>query len=298
MLALLLALALDLCLGEPTPKLHPVVWMGRYLSLVKRHPAEPRTAFWRGLSLLLVGAGIVSALAWGSVYLVGRLPGWLEPILLAILLKPMFSLRALLQAGEEVRSALGAADLNEARRLLSWHLVSRDTAHLSESEVAGAAVESLAENFTDSVVAPLVYFALLGLPGAALYRFVNTADAVLGYRTAELEYLGKSSARLDDALNFIPARLSAALLTLSLGLLGGSASRAHRAAASARLPSPNAGWTMGAVAGGLGVRLDKRGVYVLNPSGRPARPEDIRRVTQVVVTATLLLLTALLGLGL
>lgn len=103
-------------------------------------------------------------------------------------------------------------DLAEARRLLSWHLVSRPTADLSADEVAAAAIESLAENLSDSLVAPALAYLLGGLPGMAIYRLVNTADAMWGYRNTRYKRLGKAAARLDDALNLLPARLTAALL--------------------------------------------------------------------------------------
>ena len=272
--------------------------MGNYLTWMKqRRPVEPGRAFWTGLGLLSLGLFLFAGAAWLSVFLIGFLPGWLEPLLLAFLLKPMFSVRALLGAGESVKKALQMNDLPKARRLLAWHLVSRDTATLNEAEVAGAAVESLAENLTDSIIAPIFYFVLFGLPGAVFYRFVNTADAVLGYRTPELEYFGKAAARLDDALNFIPARLAGALLALLMLPTRYRALAGCRTALTGgrQLPSPNAGWTMGVVAGGLGLRRDKRGVYVLNRVGRAATVGDIRTTQRLVVGAAALGILAALG---
>ena len=210
--AALVSVLLDIRFGEPPTRVHPVVWMGRYLGLkegvlsVSSLPL-PRLAL--GAVFVLVGAGSCGILAWGVTRALSPLPWPVELALTAALLKPLFSVSDLLDAGRVVQQALEQHDLPEARRLLAWHLVSRDTADLSEHEVAGAAVSSLAENLTDSVVAPLFYFALFGLPGAAVYRFVNTADAVLGYRTAELEYFGKFAAHADDVLNYVPARLAA-----------------------------------------------------------------------------------------
>ena len=295
-LTLTLALATDLVFGEPPTRFHPVVWMGRYLTWMKtRNRSEG--AFVRGLVLLLLGLIFIVCISWALVLLLSTLPLWLETLILALLLKPLFSLRALLQAGESVKKALLSDDLDEARRLLSWHLVSRDTAPLSEAEVAGAAAESLAENLTDSLVAPIFYFVLFGLPGAVLYRFVNTADAMLGYRTEELEYFGKSAARLDDILNFIPARIAAVLLSSALYFQGHSGYKGLQVALTSHylLSSPNAGWTMATVAGGLNLRLDKRDVYCLNPSGRAAQASDITRVQRLVVVVTALSLVATLG---
>ena len=295
---LLLSLLVDTAMGEPPNRLHPVVWMGAYLKWMKsRSSAQRWHAFWQGLGLLSLGLVIVASSGLATVYLIGFLPRWLELILLALLLKPMFSLRALLDAGGEVKKALERSDLPGARRLLSWHLVSRKTNNLTEAEVAGATIESLAENLSDSIVAPLLYFAVFGLPGAAVYRFINTADAVLGYRTSELEYFGKSAARLDDLLNLLPARVSAVLLCLALWLLRKDVRSAwHVMWRDAQAtPSPNAGWTMAAVAGGLGVRLNKRNIYALNPTGRSPNARDVAITQCLIVTATVLGVVAVMG---
>jgi len=172
--------------------------------------------------------------------------------------------------------------------------VSRDTAALSEREIAGAATASLAENLTDSIVAPLLYAALFGLPGAAVYRFINTADAVLGYRTPELENFGYAAARADDLLNLVPARLAALLLLAAAALSGAHVRSASRGCwrDRRRTPSPNGGWTMALMAHALGVRLEKRGVYSLNPEGRSPVAAD------VAAAGRLVRLTTALGLGL
>lgn len=295
-LALLLSLGVD-ALGEPPARFHPVVWMGRYLGLkdrLLRASSLPYLQFALGTGFVLVGAFACGVAAWGLGRGLTLLPWPVATVLLALLLKPLFSISALLQAGDAVRQALVTGDLPEARRLLAWHLVSRDTSELSESEVAGAAVASLSENLTDSVVAPLFYFAVFGLPGAAVYRFINTADAVLGYRTPELERFGKFAARSDDALNFVPARLAAALLWLALKLSGAPARTSWQRMQNdrKRTPSPNGGWTMALTAAGLGVKLTKRGVYALNETGRDATPADIGRARHLIKV------TVVLGLGL
>ena len=162
-------------------------------------------------------------------------------------------------------------------------LVSRDAEDLTEPLVAAAAIESVAENTTDSFIAPWLAFALLGLPGAFAYRAVNTLDSMIGYR-GEYEYLGKVSARLDDLLNLIPARLSAGLLLLA-GVVASECSvrqgwrtalREHRVTAS-----PNAGWTIAAVAGLLGVALEKPGHYILGSAFSHPEASDIGRAVQL-----------------
>lgn len=288
--AALLSLALDLCFGEPPARLHPVVAMGRYLNLkgaLLARARRPRARLAAGFGFVALGAALSGGLAWGVQRGAQRLPDPARRPLLACALAPLFSVRALLTAGGAVRDALAAGDLTAARRLLGWHLVSRETAGLTPSEVAGAAVASLAENLTDSITAPLLYAAAFGLPGAAVYRFVNTADAVLGYRTPALEHFGRAAARADDLLSFVPARLSGGLLLLALTLAGGDARAAWRGLKrdARRTPSPNGGVTMALAAAGLGVRLEKRGVYVLNAAGRAPTAADIGRAQQLVGAA-------------
>ncbi len=304
LLILCLALALDLALGDLPNRWHPVAWMGACIkALERRCPARGRTAqFLYGMGLTLLG-GALFALPWLAIAFFrpagsGLHWGWWV-LLAALALKPAFALRRLLEAGRQIRRALARADLDEARRLTGWHLVSRDTRTLSAGQVASAVVESLAENLTDSLVAPLFYFTLLGLPGAWFYRFVNTADAMIGYRTPRYEYLGKFAARLDDLLNLLPARLAAVCLVLGAGLCGLDVRAAGRVVLSqhSRTSSPNAGWTMAAAAGALGVRLEKRGCYELNEDQRWPEAEDIRRAQVLLGWAAAVSLLALGGLN-
>jgi adenosylcobinamide-phosphate synthase len=167
---------------------------------------------------------------------------------------------------------------------VGWHLVSRDTSQSSSSLVVAATVESLAENITDGLTSPLLFFALGGLPGAWAYRFCNTCDSMLGYRDPEREYLGKFTARLDDVLNWLPARLTGALIVFAAALSGEDARNAwctmpteHR-----RTASPNAGWTMSAMAGALGVTLEKVGHYRLEGGNGPLDADTIERCFRVM----------------
>nr|MDP2191349.1 adenosylcobinamide-phosphate synthase CbiB [Rhodoferax sp.] len=174
--------------------------------------------------------------------------------------------------------------LAAGRERLSW-LVSRDVTHLSETQVRESAIESLAENLNDSVVAPIFWFVLLGLPGAALYRFANTADAMWGYHGVRngqnWEWAGKWAARADDVLSWLPARITALLLW---GIGGGTGSgRGLRGGwtalrtEAARTPSPNSGWPMAAMALALDVCLHKPGVYALNTTGHPPQAQDTQQ---------------------
>ena len=168
-------------------------------------------------------------------------------------------------------------------------LVSRDAGALSEPLVAAAAIESVAENTTDSFIAPWLAFALLGLPGAFAYRAVNTLDSMIGYR-GKYEYLGKASARLDDFLNFVPARIATALLLLAGALSGCGVRQGWRTALHEHrlTASPNAGWTIAAMAGLLGVALEKPAHYLIGSEHREPAAADIGRAARVMYAAAAL----------
>ena len=285
-LALGLALLLDWRFGEPPLRLHPVVWMGRYLGWVGRRVAplttadppphvQKRRSFWLGALAWCAGAGGVGALAWWLQSHLQQGPWWLAAPLLAVLLKPLLAWRMLRDEVMAVERAL-ARSLPEGREQLA-RLVSRDVSQLTPSEVRESAIESLAENLNDSVVAPIFWFVLLGLPGAAIYRFANTADAMWGYpgsRGARYwQWAGKWAARADDVLSWLPARLTALLLA---ALHGGLPARLLMQEAR-KTPSPNSGWPMAAMALALGVRLAKPGVYTLHPDGHEPGPLDTHR---------------------
>ncbi len=257
-MTVLLALLLDR-LGEPPGFLHPVVWMGAFLDRAGRGPVglPPGRALLAGAVWWLAGAALFTALYALAALALAAAPRWVAVPLGALLLKPLFSFRLLLDEVAAVEVAL-AGGLAAGRARLA-RIVSRDTGALSAGQVRESALESLAENLSDSLVAPLFWFLLLGLPGAALYRFANTADAMWGYR-GRWEWAGKVAARADDALNLLPARLT------GLALLGWPlpARLAALAREARRTASPNSGWPMAALALALGVRLGKPGVYLLN----------------------------------
>ncbi len=207
-----------------------------------------------------------AAQAWQQAALAA--PPWLAAPALALALKPTFAWRMLRDEVAAVEAAL-AGGVEAARPRLA-RLVSRDVSALDARQLRESAVETLAENLSDSVVAPLFWYAVLGLPGAVLYRFANTADAMWGYR-GRFEWAGKWAARADDVLSWLPARLTAGLL-----LPPGAAWRALRA--QARLtPSPNGGWPMGAMALRLGVRLRKPQAYALNAAAPSPGAREVRR---------------------
>lgn len=226
--------------------------------------------------------------------LADRLVGLGAPLLEALALTCLLSLRGLVDAARDVARMLSRGDIVAARRAVGYHLVSRPTAALDEGQVASATVESVAENLTDALVAPALCYLAAGLAGAAVYRAINTADAMFGYRDGPLEYFGKVAARLDDILNLLPARLAGMSVAVGAALAGASASGALAALLRdrGRTASPNAGWTMSAMAGALGVTLEKPGAYRLG-AGAPAGAGDIERSLRVLYAAVAVSLAAL-----
>lgn len=286
---LAVAIAIDGLLGDPPNSAHPVAWMGRLASaLVRRAPTTgPARQLAAGALIILavcaacVGSLAVLALATASTPM---LAFWLG----AAVLSCMFAIKGLGAASRVVRDALANGSVGEARQALAA-LCSRDASALEEPELAAASVESLAENLCDSFVAPLLAYALFGLPGAVIYRAANTLDAMIGYH-GRFEFLGKIAARFDDVLNLLPARLSAVLL-LGAGVLtkadlrGGLRilRRDRRNTAS-----PNAGWPMATMAGLLGVCLSKPEHYRLGDEARLVTVKDIDRAWRIVGIAAAL----------
>ncbi|MBC5767703.1 adenosylcobinamide-phosphate synthase CbiB [Ramlibacter albus] len=282
--AIVVALVLDRVWGEPRLRWHPVAWMGRYLGwiggLIAPRSAQPSpnwTAFWAGALAWYGGAVMVGIAAWGLQWDAMTLHPLAAGALVGVMLKPMLSWKMLRDEVMQVEQALSQS-LDAGRRQLG-RIVSREVMQLDESQVRESAIESLAENLNDSVVAPLFWFVVAGLPGAVVYRFANTADAMWGYRGfragVHWEWAGKWAARADDVLSWIPARLTALLLAIASADV--AVWRLRREAK--QTPSPNSGWPMAAMALALGVRLRKPGVYALNASGRaPGSDDTVRAV--------------------
>ncbi len=292
----LLAGVIDVLLGEPPNALHPVVWMGRLIGALsgRRPHGRPRAEFAYGVLIVVVTAGTAFAAGLLLTLALGRLPWWLALPVGAYALKTTFSLRGLVRAGRDVQRSL-VSDPGAARAGLAA-LVSRSP-DLEPPLIVSAAVESLAENLTDSVVSPLLYYALFGLPGALAYRAVNTMDAMLGYRD-EREFVGKAAARTDDVANWVPTRLTA-LLLVAVSLLRGTARRAWWAFRTQHLPEygPNKTLVIGTMAGALGVQLRKPGAYALGTADRPLTAAVIGDAAALVWAAGGVTIVATAGLA-
>ncbi|MBI3979881.1 MAG: cobalamin biosynthesis protein CobD [Chloroflexi bacterium] len=298
-LSFFVAVLVDLVAGEPPAPVHPVVWMGRVVDgLRRRAPKEGP------VRQLLYGAGM--AVAPPAVYAVGtwlvlRALGRVHPVVRlaaeVAILKSMFAIRELIRSVERVEAALAADRPDEAREALR-SLVSRDTSGLGTDLLAAAAIESVAENASDSFVGPMLATLAFGVPGAVTYRAINTADSMIGYHGA-YEYLGKAAARLDDLANLVPARATGWLVVAGSALAGGDWQRARAIMRRdhTRTESPNAGWPMSAMAGALGVRLEKVGHYRLGDPDQAIQPADVGRAVRIVRAALLVAVGASILVG-
>jgi len=289
LLILPIALAVDLALGEPHHAIHPVVWVGKVISFLDRDwfGKHPLAQFIYGAVVTLVTIGIFTASAYFMLFYVKQISFAAYIVLASVLLKSTFSLRQLWRAALHIKRLLLKEELDEARFEIR-SLVSRNIKGLSRPLLVSATVESVAENACDSFVAPLFYFLLFGVPGAIAYRVVNTLDAMVGYH-GKYEHLGKFASKLDDVLNFVPARLTALLLVLATFTSKKDTKASWRVAISdhSKTESPNAGWPMAAVAGALNVQLEKVGHYKLGRANALLVPETINAALKLVLVAML-----------
>ncbi len=287
---LFIALTIDLIFGEPPNVWHPVAWLGKFISLettlAPQHGKSKQLAY--GVITVLITLGLIVT---ASYFLLDHLRGlnFVTYIIVAgLLLKFTFSLRGLRQAVDVVKKLLAKDNLDQARISLQ-SLVSRDTIKLNQSQVIAATVESAAENICDSFVAPLLYLLIFGVPGAIAYRVINTFDAMVGYH-GQWEYLGKFAARLDDVVNFIPARLTALIIVLASLLCRKNIAQAWHTMIRdhKKTESPNAGWTISAIAGALGVQLEKVGHYKLGDNHHPLSLDTISASQQIIIIVAII----------
>jgi len=297
---LVLALVIDMLIGDPDAVWrripHPVVVMGRLIAVLERRwndarktEAQRRIAGLLALAVFLLAAVVIG---FGITVFFRHVP--FGSLFVAVLASVLLAQRSLYEHIAHVRDAFAKGGV-QAARISVARVVGRDPEVLDETAICCAAIESCAENFSDGVVAPAFWFALFGLPGLVAYKIVNTADSMIGHRTERFEAFGWASARCDDLLNFFPARLAGALLSLAAPFAGGGISRSisimWRDARQHR--SPNAGWPESAAAGALDLALAGPRQYAgrsvddpyLNPEGRAARPDDITRALRLLLAA-------------
>lgn len=270
------ALAIDWVVGDPKWPTHPVIWIGRLIRWLERMLYQKR---WKGNSAVLSGLGAVLTLTtltvsygaiWGLVWAADAVHPWLGYTVSAWFISTTIAVKGLKDAAMQVFRPLAEGKLSEARKFVGY-IVGRDTERLNGREAARAAVETVAENTVDALVSPFLFAIIGGAPLAMLYRAVNTLDSMVGYRNEKYEYFGWFSARTDDVLNYIPARITGVMLTISARLdrrmSARDAFRSIRAFAHLH-PSPNSGIPESAVAGALGIELGGLNHYLGVPSER------------------------------
>ncbi|WP_417586409.1 adenosylcobinamide-phosphate synthase CbiB [Pararhodobacter oceanensis] len=305
---MLIAVALDLVIGWPRRLYaaigHPVTWFGALISALDRRLNHDGDSFRRRKRLGVVAAIICIAGIAAFATLVQLLAsGPYGSVLLGILCWPFIAMRSMYEHVAAVANPLQRQDLPEARHQVSM-IVGRDTALMDEAAVARAALESLAENTSDGVIAPLFWGLIFGLPGIATYKMINTLDSMIGHRSKRHEAFGWASARIDDLVNLPASRLT--------GLLFALASRHPRAALriirrdARKHRSPNAGWPETAMAAALQVRLSGPRVYAegianepwVNARGADPDARDLRRGLALYARAMIIGVAALTGLAL
>jgi adenosylcobinamide-phosphate synthase len=294
--AMAVAMVLDALVGWPDSLFvrigHPVTWLGRLIeALDRRWNRDKDTASVRraaGIATALIVIAVAGALGW--LLQAWLAYGWNRVFVLGVLAWPFVALRSLYEHVNAVARPLEAGDLEPARSAVSM-IVGRDPAKLDEAGIARAAIESLAENASDGIVAPVFWGVLFGLPGIAGYKAINTLDSMIGHRSERYEYFGWAAARIDDVANFIPARLTG--LIFALAGREPKAALACMARDGSRHRSLNAGWPEAAMAGSLSVRLCGPRFYGgeradepwLNESGRDANASDIALGLKLYVRA-------------
>ncbi|HHV24081.1 MAG TPA: cobalamin biosynthesis protein [Methanosarcina sp.] len=298
-LVLLLAAGIDIFLGEPPAAVHPVVWIGKLINILKdAAPQTHRKLYGTAMALCCV---FFAALLGYSVLYIAALP-WIPRVFALLLeayfLKATFAINCLLSPAREIYRHLEADRLENVRELLPIY-VSRNPSKLNTTQMSSAVVESVSENYVDGILSPIFYYALFGefgLVAAYAFKAVNTLDSMVGYKTEPYRELGYFSAKLDDVLNWIPARVSvifilAAAFTVALvpkkqGKINPLNSLKSALKDGMKTPSPNSGYPMAATAGALGVKLEKPDNYILGALYPPTEVKDIKRVSQLIAVAS------------
>jgi adenosylcobinamide-phosphate synthase len=280
---MVVAMAVDALLGWPSKLFarigHPVTWLGRLIGAIdtgwNRASDPPALRRAAGVAGALLVIALAVALGWLHQSLLQFLlpRGWIQILLVGVLAWPLVALRSLHDHVAAVANPLLAGDIAAAREAVS-RIVGRDPAALDEAGIARAAIESLAENASDGIVAPVVWGALFGLPGILGYKAINTLDSMIGHRSERHEAFGWAAARIDDVANFIPARLTGFLFVLLASRRSDALSCMTRDAPRHR--SPNAGWPEAAMAGALGVRLSGPRIYHGSATDEPWLNEGAR----------------------
>lgn len=286
---LLLAVIFDILFGEPPAFLHPVVWMGKLINLfVGLSPRSHRKIY--GFIMVLFCVGIMVLIA-RALELIRS--GIMAIVIMAYFLKSSFSIRMLFVSAIGIQRDLEIGNVEKVRRDLKT-FVGRDTSHLNTHQSTSAVIESLAESFVDGILSPLFYFLIFGLPGALAYRMINTLDSMVGYKKEPFTQLGYAAARIDDIVNFVPARMSLVFIFIA-SIFFGKPSDAIRTCMldHNKTASPNSGWSMAAVSGALNVRLEKIGYHVMGSNYSDPEPFHIQKAINLVGFSSFLVIAGI-----
>ena len=304
LIAIVAGFILDLIFGDPHSLPHPICLIGNFISFLERNL---RKIFGFSNNGLLFGGGVLVlivistcfVLPYALLYLAGMVNPWLAFALETLMFYQIFATKCLRDESMKVYYALQKGDLDEARLMLSW-IVGRDTKNLSEAEVTKGAVETIAENTADGIIAPMFYMFLGGAPLAFLYKGINTMDSMVGYKNEKYLYFGRCAAKLDDVANFIPARITGLLMIAAAYFLNLDAERAWKIFRRDRYNhlSPNSAMTESVAAGALNIQLGGGHFYFGKWVHKDTIGDDIRPVKaeDIVTTNNLLYMTAVLSL--
>lgn len=300
---LLIAVLIDLVVGDPKWLIHPTQLMGTLISFLEgklyKRESSPSSKVFAGALLVTIVIGLTFLVGYIIVWICNLFSSTVQIIISSWILATTIAIKGLVKAGLEINNSLKRKDLISARTLVSF-IVGRDTDHLSEKEIVRATVETIAENSSDGIIAPLFYAFIGGIPLALVYKSINTMDSMLGYKNEKYNYFGRVAAKLDDIANYIPARLTA-LLLLVAGLilrLNWRKGIYHLKSDAKKHSSPNSGWPEATVAGLLGIALGGTNYYqgvpshqgVLGESINELSPQHIKETIKITVGATFLCL--------
>lgn len=291
-----LSVIIDMIIGEVPNKIHPVIYMGKIIDKLNNYLPNTKIS---GLLIILTTTFIFVTITL-IILLLSTINQWIFIILASIILSTTFSINFLIESVRNIQKDL-IEDINKARKSMSY-LVSRNTEQLTESRITSAAIETLTENITDSIISPIFYVSILtlffgiiiGICGGILYRVSNTMDAMLGYKTENLINKGCYPAKWDDILNYIPARITGYYVILAAFLLRYDYKQSYDVMKKYALktPSPNSGYSMAATAGALNVTLVKEGVYELGYGTDELNKEKISQAINITkITSILFILT-------
>lgn len=290
---LFLALLIDFVFGDPPDRLHPTVWMGKVIAFLKpkAKSRKSRTEKLKGALLCLSTVVIFTLPAYFLLVLVKQQLGLTAYIIVAaVMLKPTFAIKYMVHYTLPIAKAIEKGRTGEAKLWLPY-IVRRNPEELNEKQIISAAVESIAESTVDGVTSPIFYFTLFGVPGAIAFRVINTLDSMVGYKDVEHINIGWFSAKMDTVANYIPARLTAALMIMAAWLLKKDWKKAWITLKSDKdkTESLNAGWPMATMAGALNIRLEKPGAYTLGDDNDcNLTPKHILQALQIMKLTTIL----------